>query len=127
MADAFDAEISALAREINQQTTRIREAYSELSTMKHTTSSEDGMVSVTVGRHGQVRRIELNPRVYRTQSPSQLADAIMQQINKATAAVSEQSKQLLQPLLPEDLPHEEVFGQHATLDAFFPGPVEPSP
>ncbi|TDE42549.1 YbaB/EbfC family DNA-binding protein [Nonomuraea mesophila] len=127
MADAFDAEISALAQEISQQTTRIREAYDELSSMKYTTSSRDGMVSVTVGRHGQVRHIELNPRAYRTLSPSQLADTIMQQINKATDAVSEQSKQLLQPFLPGDLPYEEVFGQHATLDAFFPGPVEPSP
>ncbi|MEQ4715227.1 YbaB/EbfC family nucleoid-associated protein [Nonomuraea sp. B19D2] len=127
MADAFEAEIRELAGEINQQMARIREAYGELSAMEHTARSADGMVSVTVGRHGQIRGIELNPRVYRTLSPSQLADAIMQQVNEGTAVVSEQSKQLLTPLMPEGVPHEEIFGEHATLDAFFPGPVEPAP
>ncbi|MFC4012669.1 YbaB/EbfC family nucleoid-associated protein [Nonomuraea purpurea] len=127
MSDAFEAEIRDLASEINQQMARIREAYGELSAIEHTARSADGMVSVTVGRHGQVRDIQLNPRVYRTLSASQLADAIMQQLNKATAAVSEQSKQLLKPLVPEGVPHEDVFGEHATLDAFFPSPVEPTP
>jgi DNA-binding protein YbaB len=81
-------------------------------------------VSVTVGPHGRVRGIELNPRVYRTLSPSQLADVIMQQVDQATAAVSEQSRRLLEPLIPDGVPYEEVFGQPATLDAFLPGPVE---
>ncbi|MGI5489596.1 YbaB/EbfC family nucleoid-associated protein [Microtetraspora malaysiensis] len=127
MADAFEAEIRDLAAEINQQMTRVREAYGELSVMEHTARSADGMVSVTVGRHGQMRGLELNPRAYRTLSPSQLADAIMQEVNKATAAVSEQSKQLLQPLMPESVPYEEVFGEQVMLDAFFPKPVEPTP
>ncbi|MFI7424109.1 YbaB/EbfC family nucleoid-associated protein [Nonomuraea sp. NPDC049684] len=127
MADAFEAEVSALAGEINQQVARVREAFGELSALEHTARSADGMVTVTVGRHGQLRGIELNPRAYRNLSPTQLADAIMQQANAATAAVSEQSRQLLDPLMPDNLPYEDVFGERATLDAFFPGPVEPAP
>lgn len=126
VADAFEAEIGQLAGEINQRMARVREAYEELSVMEHTARSADGMVSVTVGRHGQLRGIELNPRAYRSMSPSQLTDAIMQQAGEATAAVSEQSKQLLKPLMPEGMPYEEVFGERATLDGFFPGPVEPA-
>lgn len=127
VADAFEAEIGELAGEINQQLARIREAYEELSAMEHTACSMDGMVSVTVGRHGQLLDIELNPRAYRALSPSQLADAIMQQADEATAAVSEQSKYLLKPLMPEGVPYEEVFGERAMLDGFFPSPVEPAP
>ncbi|MGW4411127.1 YbaB/EbfC family nucleoid-associated protein [Nonomuraea sp. NPDC004702] len=127
MADAFEAEVSALAGEINQQVARVREAFGELSALERTARSADGMVTVTVGRHGQLRGIELNPRAFRNLSPSQLADAIMQQANAATAAVSEQSRQLLDPLMPDGLPFEDVFGERATLDAFFPGPVEPAP
>ncbi|MFG3437181.1 YbaB/EbfC family nucleoid-associated protein [Nonomuraea sp. NPDC047897] len=127
MTSAFAAEISQLAGEIDEQVARIREAYRELATIEHTARSADGMVSVTVGRHGQVHDIQLNPRVYRTLSASELADAIMQQINKGTAAVTEQSMQLLKPLMPEGVPHEDVFGAGATLDAFFPSPVEPTP
>ncbi|WP_433216419.1 YbaB/EbfC family nucleoid-associated protein [Microtetraspora malaysiensis] len=127
MADAFDVGIRELATEINQQMARVREAYGELSVMEHTARSADGMVSVTVGRHGQMLGLELNPRVYRTLSSSQLADTIMQEVNKATAAVSEQSKELLQPLMPESVPYEEAFGEQVMLDAFFPKPVEPTP
>ncbi|RSN11424.1 hypothetical protein DMB42_12565 [Nonomuraea sp. WAC 01424] len=127
MADAFEAEVSALAGEINQQVARVREAFGELSALEHTARSADGMVSVTVGRHGQLRGVELNPRAYRSLSPTQLAEAIMRQANEATAAVSEQSRQLLNPLMPDGVPYEEVFGERATLDAFFPSPVEPAP
>lgn len=127
VANAFEAEITQLAAEVNQKIARIRETYEELSALEHTAHSRDEMVSVTVGRHGQVRGIRLNPRVYRTLSPSELADAIMQQVNAATAAVSERSRQLLAPLMPEDVPLEQVFGEHATLDAFLPAPVEPAP
>lgn len=127
MTDAFKAEISGLAGEINQQIVRIREAYGELSAMEHTARSRDGMVSVTVGRYGQLRGIELNPRVYRSLSPSQLVDVIMRQVNEATAVVSERSRELLTPLMPEGVPHEDVFGEGAMLDAFLPSPVEPTP
>lgn len=123
----FEAEIRQLADEVNDQMARVREAYRELAAIEHTARSADGMVSVTVGRNGQVRAIQLNPRVYRTLSTSQLADAIMQQIGKGTAAVTEQSMRLLQPLMPEGVPYEDVFGEHATLDALCPGPVEPAP
>ncbi|QFY05374.1 YbaB/EbfC family DNA-binding protein [Nonomuraea phyllanthi] len=127
MADAFEAEISELAGEINQHLTRAREAYEELAALEHTARSEDGMVSVTVGRHGHLRGIQLNPRVYRALSPSELADAIMRQAGEATAAVSERGRRLLTPLMPEGVPYEEIFGERATLDPFFPGPVEPPP
>lgn len=127
VTDAFEGEIGRLAGEINQQLARIREAYEELSATEHTACSTDGMVRVTVGRNGQLRGIELSPRAYRTLSPSQLADAIMQQADKATAAVSEQSKQLLEPLMPEGMPYQEVFGERDMLDAFFPSPVKPAP
>lgn len=126
VTDAFEAEVSALAGEINQQVARVREAFGELSALEHTARSADGMVTVTVGRHGQLRGVELNPRAYRNLSPTQLADAIMRQANAATAAVSEQSRQLLDPLMPDGLPYEDVFGERVTLDAFFPGPVEPA-
>ncbi|WP_326824629.1 YbaB/EbfC family nucleoid-associated protein [Streptosporangium sp. NBC_01756] len=125
MADAFETEVRELAGEINQQMARVREAYGELSALEHEARSADEMVSVTAGRHSQTRAIELNPRVYLTLSPSQLADAVMRQVNKATAAVSEQSNQLLMPLIPEGTSHEELFREHATLDAFLPCAVEP--
>jgi DNA-binding protein YbaB len=125
VADVFEAEITELAGAINQRIERIRETYGELSAIRHTARSKDGMVSVTVDPHGRVSGIELNPRVYRSLSPSQLADAIMEQVGRATAAVSEERRQ--EPLMPDEVPYEAVFGADATLDAFLPGRVEPAP
>lgn len=127
MADAFEAEIGQLAGEINQRMARIRETYEELSVMEHTARSADGMVSVTVGRNGQLRGIDLNPGPIADCPPPKLADAIMRQAAEATTAISEQSKELMKPLMPEGLPYEEIFGESGTLDAFFPAPVEPAP
>ncbi|MBB3729991.1 YbaB/EbfC family nucleoid-associated protein [Nonomuraea dietziae] len=125
MTHAFHATIAELAGDVNRQITQVREAYAKLGALESTVHSDDGMVGVTVGARGQVRSIELNPRVYRRLSPAELADAIMEQISRATGAVSEQSRQLMEPLMPEGLPYEEVFGENATLDAFLPPPVEP--
>ncbi|MGW4793420.1 YbaB/EbfC family nucleoid-associated protein [Nonomuraea sp. NPDC004297] len=125
--DAFESEIEDLAGEINQQIARVRRTYEEFASLEHTARSKDGLVSVTVGPHGRLLRIDLNPRVYRTLSPTELSDTIMRQAAQATAAVSERSKELMTPLMPDGVPVEEIFGERATLDAFLPGPVEPAP
>ncbi|MFC5826617.1 YbaB/EbfC family nucleoid-associated protein [Nonomuraea insulae] len=116
-----------MAAEVNQQIARIRETCTEFAAIEHTSRSKDGLVSVTVGAHGRLCGVELNPRVYRTLSPSELAEAIMRQAEQASAAVTEQSKELMTPLMPEGTLVDEIFGGTATLDAFLPGPVEPAP
>ncbi|MFI7703043.1 hypothetical protein [Nonomuraea sp. NPDC049480] len=56
----------------------------------------------------------------------ELAGEANQQVDWATAAVTEQGGRLLTPLIPDGVPFEAVFGERATLDAFLPGPVEPA-
>ncbi|WP_245691453.1 YbaB/EbfC family nucleoid-associated protein [Sinosporangium album] len=124
VADAFQATVGELAGQINQQIERVRETYGALKAIASTTTSSDGMISVTVGPQGEVRGIELNPRVYRKLSASELADAIMDQINRAMATVAEQRRRLMEPLMPEELRYDQVFGENVTLDAFLPPPVD---
>ncbi|MEV4468772.1 YbaB/EbfC family nucleoid-associated protein [Nonomuraea sp. NPDC049504] len=120
MADAFEATIEEMAREIDQQVARLRETYAEYNAVERTSRSKDGMVSVTVGPNGRLRGIELNPRVYRSLSPSELAEAIMRQAEAAAGEVAEQSRTLMEPLMPDPELLDGVFGQG--LDAFLPGP-----
>ncbi len=82
------------------------------------------MISVTVGPQGQLRDIRLNPRVYRHLPPSELANAITEQAGRAAADATERRRQLMAPLMPEELPYDEVFGQGVSLDAFLPPPVD---
>ncbi|MFI6595581.1 YbaB/EbfC family nucleoid-associated protein [Nonomuraea sp. NPDC050536] len=120
--DEFTAEIERLTEEYARQAARVKQAYGELNELEVTAESGDGLVAVTVGGRGQVRGIELNPRVYRKVSPSELAESIMELIDRATDTVTERSRELLGPLVPDGVPYEELFGPGADLDALLPNP-----
>ncbi|MEV5493992.1 YbaB/EbfC family nucleoid-associated protein [Nonomuraea fuscirosea] len=124
MTDVFRATVEELAGQVDQQVRRVREAYQALNAIESTMTSSDGMIQVTVGPQGQVRSIDLNARVYRRLSTAELADTLMRQINRATADVTERRRRLMEPLMPEGLPYEQVFGEDVTLDAFLPPPVD---
>ncbi|MCG5220956.1 YbaB/EbfC family nucleoid-associated protein [Streptosporangium sp. KLBMP 9127] len=124
MTDVFRDTVEDLAAEYDRHLRQVKELFGKLDEVESTVRSDDGMVTVTVGRHGQVRAIELNPRVYRRLSPSELSRSLMTQINQATEAVARQSKELMEPLVPEGLPYEDIFGEGVGLDSFLPQPVE---
>jgi len=123
--NSFEASVEELAKQVNEQISRVRETYGALDAVQATKTSSDGMISVTVGSQGRLRDLRLDPRVYRKLSTSELADAIMVQIRRATADVDEQRRRLMEPLMPEGLPYEQVFGERVTLDAFVPPNVDP--
>ncbi|MFC4122898.1 YbaB/EbfC family nucleoid-associated protein [Nonomuraea zeae] len=124
MSQEFRAMIEGLAEEYNRQAAQIRDMHAELKDLVVTATSDDGLVTVTMGHRGQLRSLTLNPRVYRKLSPSELSSSIMTQVGAATARVAERTKELMAPFVPEGLAYEEVFGENAGLDAFLPKPVD---
>lgn len=121
--DEFQATMEELAEEHNRQTAELRDVYGKLNELTATAQSEDRMVTVTVGSQGQVQGIELDPRVYRKLSPSELSRSILEQIGVAAAEVSAETQRLMGPFLPEGLPYEEVFGEGASFESFLPQPL----
>ncbi|MEU4229238.1 YbaB/EbfC family nucleoid-associated protein [Nonomuraea sp. NPDC026600] len=124
MPDSFRVTIDELATEYNRRAQQVRDLHSELNELRCTSRTRDGMVGVTVGARGQVCAIELNPRVYRILSATELATAIMEQIAQATAQATACAGELMRPLIPDDLPYEEIFGPGATLDSLLPQPLD---
>lgn len=127
MADAFETTIEEMAREIDQEVARVRETYAEYNAIEHTSRSKDGLVAVTVGTGGRLRGIELHPRVYRSLSASELAEAIMRQAGLASAEVVERARTLMAPLMPDTEHLDALFGEDPGLDPFLPGPATPAP
>ncbi|MFG1698202.1 YbaB/EbfC family nucleoid-associated protein [Nonomuraea sp. NPDC049309] len=123
MADAFEATIEEMAREIDQEVARVRETYAEYNAIEHTSRSKDGLVAVTVGSGGRLLGIELNPRVYRSLSPSELAEAIKRQADLAAAEVAERGRALMAPLMPDTEHLDALFGENPGIDPFAPGSV----
>ncbi|MER5419550.1 YbaB/EbfC family nucleoid-associated protein [Streptosporangium roseum] len=123
MNDEFRITMEGLADEYNKQAAQLRETYGKLNDLTATAQSDDRMVTVTVGPRGQVQGIELDPRVYRKLSPSELTRSIMEQIGVATGEVSARMQELMTPLVPDGLPYEELFGEGASFESFLPQPV----
>ncbi|MEV4752540.1 YbaB/EbfC family nucleoid-associated protein [Streptosporangium amethystogenes subsp. fukuiense] len=125
MMDEFRLVMDGLTKEYNQQAEQLRDMYGRLDELAATACSEDRMVTVTVGPRGQVRDIELDPRVYRRLSPPELSRSVMEQIGVATAEIMERTRELMAPFAPEGLPYEEIFGEGVSFESFLPRPVDP--
>ncbi|WP_246083806.1 YbaB/EbfC family nucleoid-associated protein [Nonomuraea diastatica] len=125
MQEEIDAAFKEATAGFGQSASRMRDVYEQLNELSHAARSADGMVTVIVDSRGQVRSLALDPRVYRKLSPSELADAIMHQVGVAMREVSARTRELVEPMLPEGVPYDDVFGTGAGLKGFFPSPQEP--
>lgn len=70
--------------------------------------SQDGTIAATVGLHGDVRALNVDPRVYRVRDPDALADAIVEAVRAARADADSQAFRIAAPLLPGDLSPDDV-------------------
>ncbi|GAA2213951.1 hypothetical protein GCM10009850_094150 [Nonomuraea monospora] len=113
--------LEQLVQEVDQQTEQLRQMQERMRELSATATSKDGMVTVTVGPRGEVRTIDLDPRVYRKLTPSELSDTIVAQIRDATRQVSGEMKELMEPFVP-DLPFEDLFGEKTSFESFLPRP-----
>jgi DNA-binding protein YbaB len=109
MTAEFSATLDELTREHERHTRLVEEAYGKLNESEAVARSDDEMVTATVGPHGRLKSLRLNPRVYRRLSPSELADTIVKVIGQATDSIEERTRELIGPLLPEGVAYEEVF------------------
>jgi DNA-binding protein YbaB len=80
----------------------------ELTEVGATAKRPDGLVTVVVGPQGQVKDIQLDPRVYRKLDSGELAAAIMELISQATAEVSAQMRTIMSPFIPGGVSDEGI-------------------
>jgi DNA-binding protein YbaB len=71
-----------------------------------TAYSADRTVAATVGARGELRELQLDPRIYRTTDAKALAATIKQTIWDASTAVTTRLVELTRPLLPESVMSE---------------------
>ena len=82
-----------------------------------TETSDDGLVSVTVGPRGELVRLDLDPRIYRRPDSRQLADTITATVQRAARAAEDRVVQLLSPLADEDQLRATMSGDTDALTA----------
>lgn len=85
------------------------EAISALQEVRGYGESDDGTVAATVGLHGDVRELEVDPRVYRDRDPDALAEAIVDAVRAARQDADGQAFRIAAPLLAAGVSPDDVY------------------
>jgi DNA-binding protein YbaB len=125
MRSELRASLEELMEDYSRQVRRLKEMQRDLERVSATAKRADGLVAVAVGPRGQVREIRLDPRVYRKLDSGELSGAILRLISEATADVSEQTKTIMTPFMPEGVSYDDALGEDGDFTAFLPRPPAP--
>jgi DNA-binding protein YbaB len=87
----------------------------KLATLRASATSEDGLVTVTVGPQGQLHELVIVDSAYRKLRPHELAATIVALSEAASAAMSRAAGEALAPVLPADTDPEALLRGTADL------------
>ncbi|MEV0144730.1 MULTISPECIES: YbaB/EbfC family nucleoid-associated protein [unclassified Nonomuraea] len=120
MSDSWDL-LRQLVQDVDRQTEQVKDMHHKVRDLTGSAQSEDGMVTVTVGPQGELRAVEFDPRVYRELTPTELAACVVEQAAVAARKVADELRTLAGPLIAEDVPFEDLFGEGTGFESFLPG------
>jgi DNA-binding protein YbaB len=100
MLPEWQGHIDELLERYRQKRDQLRDVQRTVGAATATVTTEDEMITVTVGPHGRLVGLELNPRVYRRMSASELAAAVLAAAGEASSQVDGQVRAALAPLRP---------------------------
>jgi DNA-binding protein YbaB len=103
-----DAPLGVPGDDYTRRIKQLKDMRRELTEVGATAKRPDGLVTVVVGPQGQVKDIQLDPRVYRKLDSGELAAAIMELISQATAEVSAQMRTIMSPFIPGGVSDEGI-------------------
>jgi DNA-binding protein YbaB len=120
----FPASVDGLMKDYTERAKQLIEMRKKLdeAVAIATAGRGDGLVTVVVGPHGQVRDVRIDPKAYRKLTPSELSESIMKLIAEATADVTHQMQEILAPFIPEGLSYDEVLGEEGDFTKLLPSP-----
>jgi DNA-binding protein YbaB len=102
--------LSGLPREYERRYAQLQEELlalqKSIQEIAETAYSPDRTVAATVGARGELRDLQLDPRIYRTTDAKALAATIKQTIWDASTAVTTRLVELTRPLLPDSVMSE---------------------
>lgn len=97
--------LHARAEELLAEFQRLRSGLHDLQRqlveLNVTETSDDRLVTVTVGARGHLVRLELDPRIYRRPDATELASTITETIRRATTRAQDRVAEICRPYLPD--------------------------
>ncbi|MFD7161039.1 YbaB/EbfC family nucleoid-associated protein [Kribbella sp. NPDC059898] len=77
-----------LQNELERSLTAMNAVHAELESVTATAVSPDRLIKVTIGAHGDVRALEFDPDIFRTQDPAGLAAAVLATLSEASTMIA---------------------------------------
>lgn len=90
------------AVDVDEIMTQLRSAQAAIQQIEGQAESDDGLVRVSVGLGGELKGLELDPRIYRTQDAQALAKSIVETAGRALQDAERQGFVAVKPFLNED-------------------------
>ncbi len=94
------AQVEELLAGYRRSREQLGTVHRKLATLQESATSDDGLVTVTVGPRGQVCELVIVDSAYRKLRPHELAATIVALSEKAAAKVSRAAGEVLAPVLP---------------------------
>lgn len=97
---------SPLEEQVQASLAELRNYQAEMASVQHTlmertvrTTSQDRLITVTVGGQGEIQKVEFNNTGYRSLTPSELGRALVAVIAEARAQMAEEVIEVMTPFL----------------------------
>lgn len=118
------AQVEELLADYRRSREQLSTVHRKLATLQASATSEDGLVTVTVGSQGQLTELVIVESAYRKLRPHELAASIVALTGKAAAKVSRAAGEAMAPVLPPDTDPEALLRGTADLT---PAELKPEP
>lgn len=86
----------------------VRRVQDKLVDIEVTEESDDGLIAATVGARGELRALDLDPRIYRSQDATALADDILATVRKAADTAGRRAYDAAVEVLPPGATYEDT-------------------
>jgi DNA-binding protein YbaB len=118
------AQVDELLADYRRSREQLSDVQRKLATLQASATSDDDLVTVTVGPQGQLTELVIVDSAYRRLRPHELASTIVKLTAKAAAKVSRAAGETIAPVLPPDTDPEALLRGTADLT---PAELKPEP
>lgn len=88
--------------EVRRMTTGANDVQKKLRRVKASATSEDGLITATVGPRGQLVELTIDAKIYRRPDSARLAQVIMKTIRDAVEQTLEEQRKLIEEIAPKE-------------------------
>ncbi|MGH3648980.1 MAG: YbaB/EbfC family nucleoid-associated protein [Micromonosporaceae bacterium] len=109
----LQARLDGMMAQVRRLATDVTTVQKRMIRVTATVTSEDGLITATVGPRGHLIDLEIDPKIYRRPNSAQLARTIVETVARAVEQSANEVQDLLESTIPEDFSPErigEAFG-----------------